>query len=64
MKTWAEKRQRDMETIGATELAEMFRTIVKLCELEEQISASRDSDDWPESAAHPVENSQLASATH
>ncbi len=36
MKTWAEKRRRETEAIGATELAEMFQTIVKLYELEEQ----------------------------
>ncbi len=46
MKTWAEKRRREMEAIGARELADMFNTIVKLCELEEEVKSSRDSDDW------------------
>jgi hypothetical protein len=37
MKTWAENRRRYMEALGAIELADMFNTIVKLCELDEQI---------------------------
>jgi hypothetical protein len=36
MKTWAENKRRQMEAIGAAELAEMFQMIVKLYELEEQ----------------------------
>ncbi len=46
MKTWAERRKREMEAIGATELAEMFSTIVKLCELEERVKSLKDSGEW------------------
>ncbi len=46
MKTWAEKRRREMEAVGATELAEMFKTIVKLCELEEQLRSLKVSGVW------------------
>jgi hypothetical protein len=44
MKSWAEKRRREMEAIAAEELAEMFATIVKMCELEEQVKSLKDSD--------------------
>lgn len=64
MKTWAEKRQRQMEAMGATELAEMFKTIVKLCELEEQISAPQDFDEFPELGVRIIENSNAASVTY
>ena len=37
MKTWAEKRKRELEAMGETELAEVFRLVVKMCELEEQL---------------------------
>ncbi len=46
MKTWAEKRRREMEAVGATELADMFKTIVKLCELEDQLKSLKDSGLW------------------
>ncbi len=36
MKAWAEKRKHEVEALGATELAEMFHLIIRLCELEEQ----------------------------
>lgn len=37
MKTWAENRKRGLEDMGETELAEVFRLVVKMCELEEQL---------------------------
>jgi hypothetical protein len=37
MKTWAEKRKREMEAIGETGLAEVFALVVKMCELEEHL---------------------------
>jgi hypothetical protein len=46
MKTWAEKRRREMEAIGAKELADMFNTIVRLCELEEKVKSLENSDVW------------------
>jgi hypothetical protein len=46
MKTWAEKRRKEMAAIGATELADMFKAIVRLCELEEQIRLLKGSDVW------------------
>ncbi len=46
MKKWAEKRRQELEAIGATELADMFRAIVKLCELEEQIRCLKESEAW------------------
>lgn len=64
MKTWAEKRQRQMEAMGATELAEMFKTIVKLCELEEQIDALQDLDEFHEVGGRIIENSNAASVLY
>jgi hypothetical protein len=43
MKTWAEERRRQMEMVGATELAEMFDLVVKMCALEEKLSSNRDN---------------------
>ena len=42
MKTWAEKRRREMEMLGATELAEMFDLVVKICALDEKLASNRD----------------------
>lgn len=36
MKTWAETKKLQMEVLGAVELADMFHTIVRWYELEEQ----------------------------
>ncbi len=41
MKAWAEKRRRQMQACGATELARMFELVCKMCELEEQIGRVR-----------------------
>ncbi len=38
MKEWAKKREQELEEIGATELAEVFKLIVNVCELEEKYS--------------------------
>jgi len=46
MKQWAEYRRRQMEDVGATELAEMFQLVIKICELEEELKAAEDSDGW------------------
>ena len=46
MKQWAEKRRGEMEAIGATELAEMFATIVKLYELEEKVKGARSVEQY------------------
>ncbi len=35
MKAWAEKRRRELEAAGATELAHMFETVVRMCEADE-----------------------------
>jgi len=38
MKAWAQKRKREMEVVGENELAVMFDLVVRLCELDEQLS--------------------------
>jgi len=35
MRRWAERRQREFEELGATELARVFELVAKMCELEE-----------------------------
>ncbi len=44
MRTWAEKRTRELEAMGETELAEVFRLVIKICDLEEQLKNNRDID--------------------
>jgi hypothetical protein len=39
MKAWAEKRRQELEAIGERELAEMFQLVIRICELEEQLTA-------------------------
>ncbi|MEW6140132.1 MAG: hypothetical protein AB1733_18055 [Thermodesulfobacteriota bacterium] len=41
MKTWAEQRMQDMESVGAFELARVFELVAKICDLDEQLIASR-----------------------
>ena len=41
MKIWAEKKRGEMEALGATELAEMFDLVVKICVLDEKRALSR-----------------------
>jgi hypothetical protein len=41
MKTWAEKRKREMERLGATELAEMFDLVIKICVQDEELPVVR-----------------------
>ncbi len=43
MKAWAEKRRRELAAAGATELAHMFETVVRMCEADESfIPCSKD----------------------
>ncbi len=44
MKTWAEKRKREVEALGGQELAGMFDLIIRLYELEEQVSSHTPND--------------------
>ena len=44
MKEWAEKRRMEMEALGERELADVFRLVVRICELEEQIKCARNAD--------------------
>jgi hypothetical protein len=49
MKAWAEKRRREMEAGGATELARMFELVARLCELQEELqhlNKERDDSGW------------------
>jgi hypothetical protein len=46
MKQWAKERRRQMEAAGAKELAEVFTLVIKICELEEELKATQDSDGW------------------
>ncbi len=41
MRAWAEKRRRQMEEIGALELARMFELVSRICELDEQLGCVR-----------------------
>jgi hypothetical protein len=41
MKKWAEKRRSEMEAAGEKELADVFRLIVRICELEDQLKGVR-----------------------
>jgi hypothetical protein len=41
MKTWAEQRMQDMESVGAFELAQVFELVAKICDLDEQLISSR-----------------------
>jgi hypothetical protein len=38
MKAWAEKRTQELEAAGATELARMFETVVRMCEADESFA--------------------------
>jgi hypothetical protein len=50
MKAWAEKRRRELEAAGATELARMFETVVKMCEADESfVLCSKDVTISPDS---------------
>ncbi len=43
MKEWAEKRRRELEAAGEKELADVFRLVVRICELEEQVKGAREA---------------------
>ncbi|MGO9121127.1 MAG: hypothetical protein ACLQPD_26380 [Desulfomonilaceae bacterium] len=43
MKAWAEKRRRELEASGETELARMFETVVKMCEADDSLVPSSKS---------------------
>jgi hypothetical protein len=43
MKIWAEKKKGEMEVLGATELAEMFDLVVRICVLDEKLAVSRNN---------------------
>jgi hypothetical protein len=42
MKTWAEKRRRELEASGEAELAHMFELVVRMCEVDEVVPCSKD----------------------
>ena len=46
MKEWAERRRRELEAAGEQELADVFRLVVRICELEEQVKGARDVELW------------------
>lgn len=52
MKTWAEKRRREMEMLGATELAEMFDLVAKICAMDEKLSSTRNNAGDLRSGSH------------
>ncbi len=55
MKAWAEKRRRELEAAGATELAHMFETVVKMCEADESfVLCSKDVTISPDSLDEPI----------
>jgi hypothetical protein len=39
MKEWAEKRRQELEAIGEKELAALFQLVIKICEIEQQLTA-------------------------
>ena len=49
MKAWAEKRRRELEASGATELAHMFELVVRMCEVDEVIPCSKAATISPDS---------------
>jgi hypothetical protein len=55
MKAWAEKRRRELEAAGATELARMFETVVKMREADESfVLCSKDVTISPDSLDEPI----------
>jgi len=44
MRTWAERRRCELEAMGEKELAEVFRLVIKICDLEEQLKNDKDID--------------------
>jgi hypothetical protein len=41
MKIWAAKKRGEMKALGATELAEMFELVVRICALDEKLTSTR-----------------------
>jgi hypothetical protein len=41
VKAWVEKRRRELEASGESELARMFELVVRMCEVDEVVPNSR-----------------------
>lgn len=39
MKEWAEKRRQELDDMGERELAVVFQLVIRICELEDQLTA-------------------------